>query len=88
MMKAWWETASRDEILRRQDALLRRFLRERVVPFTAHYRAMFADLGLAADDIRGTDDLVNLGLSCSPCNGAKGAQTESEYLMRLAEALT
>jgi phenylacetate-coenzyme A ligase PaaK-like adenylate-forming protein len=60
MMKAWWETASRDEILRRQDALLRRFLRERVVPFTAHYRAMFADLGLAADDIRGTDDLVKL----------------------------
>jgi phenylacetate-CoA ligase len=56
----WWENASHDEIIHRQDALLRRFLRERVVPFTAYYGKMFRDLGLEAEDIRGTDDLTRL----------------------------
>ncbi len=56
----WWETASRDETRRRQDVLLRRFLKDRVVPFSAHYGRLFGSLGLTADDIRGTDDLVKL----------------------------
>lgn len=56
----WWENASHDEITHRQDALLRRFLRERVVPFTAHYGAMFRELGLDARDIRSTADLTKL----------------------------
>ena len=56
----WWENASRDEIHHRQDALLRRFLRDRVVPFTTHYGAMFRGLGMGADEIRGTGDLVKL----------------------------
>jgi hypothetical protein len=33
----------------------------------------------------GTDDLKNLGLACSPCNGRKGALTEPEFLLLLAE---
>ena len=57
---AWWATTSRDELHHRQDALLRRFLQNRVVPFTAHYGKLFKDLGLDARDIRGTDDLKRL----------------------------
>lgn len=53
----WWATTSRDELHHRQDALLRRFLQNRVVPFTAHYGKLFKELGLDARDIRGTDDL-------------------------------
>jgi len=58
----WWAHASRDEIHHRQDALLRRFLRNRVVPFTAFYRRVFEELGLALGDIKGTEDLTKLPL--------------------------
>ena len=56
----WWSNASRDELHYRQDALLRRFLSDRVVPFTVHYGKLFNDLGMDVDDIRGTDDLTKL----------------------------
>jgi phenylacetate-CoA ligase len=56
----WWATTSRDELHHRQDALLRRFLKDRVVPFTAHYGRLFKELGIEAGDIRGTDDLKML----------------------------
>ena len=51
---------SRDELQHRQDALLRRLLTERVVPFTAYYSKLFRELGIGAGDIRGTDDLKKL----------------------------
>ncbi len=57
---AWWATTSRDELHHRQDALLRRFLQNRVVPFSAHYGKLFKELGLDARDICGTDDLKRL----------------------------
>ncbi len=53
----WWEKASEDEIHHRQDELLRHFLTERAVPFTAHYRKVFDDLRFDPRNIRGTDDL-------------------------------
>ncbi len=56
----WWATTSRDEIHHRQDALLRRFLKHRVVPFTAWYGKLFKELGIEAGDIRGTEDLKRL----------------------------
>lgn len=59
-MKTWWKHASRDEIQHRQDALLRRYLRQRLVPFTPYYRKMFADHSIDARDIRSTDDLAQL----------------------------
>jgi len=58
--KPWWDTASRDELRERQDILLRRFLRERVVPYCSHYRRLFEEQGIEARDIRGTDDLTRL----------------------------
>lgn len=56
----WWETASPEEIKRRQSTLLKRFLKDRVIPFSAHYRAIFEEKGLSADDFKSTDDLVKL----------------------------
>jgi phenylacetate-coenzyme A ligase PaaK-like adenylate-forming protein len=56
----WWASASRDELHHRQDALLRRFLSDRVVPFTVYYGKLFHELGIDAGDIRGTDDLTKL----------------------------
>ncbi|MES2923416.1 MAG: AMP-binding protein [Verrucomicrobiota bacterium] len=56
----WWATTSRDEMHSRQDALLRRFLSDRVVPFTVYYGKLFHELRIDADDIRSTDDLTKL----------------------------
>lgn len=57
---AWWAAASPERMALREDALLRRFLGTRAVPFTAHYRRMFSESGIAAEDIRSTDDLVKI----------------------------
>lgn len=56
----WWENASHDEIHHRQSAQLRKFLRDRVVPFASHYQALFAGNGIDVHDIRDTDDLVKI----------------------------
>lgn len=56
----WWESASPDVIKKRQSALLHRFLKHRVVPFSAYYNRVFQQHGLTADDIKSTDDLVKL----------------------------
>ncbi|MFT3991320.1 MAG: AMP-binding protein [Luteolibacter sp.] len=56
----WWETASHDEITHRQNTLLKRFLRERAVPFTAYYRELFHRHSLDARDINGTGDLPKI----------------------------
>lgn len=56
----WWAAASPEGMSLRQGALLKRFLRTRAEPFTAHYRKMFSENGIAPEDIRGTDDLVKI----------------------------
>ncbi|MFD2255789.1 phenylacetate--CoA ligase family protein [Luteolibacter algae] len=57
---AWWATASPEGIHIRQNAILKRFLQTRAVPFCSFYREMFLELGIDARDIRTTDDLVHL----------------------------
>ncbi|MFT4177809.1 MAG: AMP-binding protein [Luteolibacter sp.] len=56
----WWENASQDEITHRQNTLLKRFLKDRVVPFTAYYRVLFEEHGLDPRDIQSTEDLQKL----------------------------
>ena len=58
--KAWWESASHDEIIHRQTKNLRAYLRDRVVPFCKHYREMFASMNVGAQDIRSLDDFAML----------------------------
>ena len=72
----WWATTSRDELHHRQDALLRRFLKDRVVPFTAHYGKLFKELGIEAGDIRGTDDLKLL-----PFTSKKDLTTPRDFVI-------
>lgn len=56
----WWEKAAPAEIRKRQSALLHTLLKDRVIPFAAHYRGIFEKASLNAKDIRSTDDLVKL----------------------------
>ena len=58
--KTWWESSSIDEIHHRQGKLLSRFLKDRVLPFTRHYKDAFSAAGLDAEDIQSTDDLVKV----------------------------
>lgn len=52
-----WDNLKRDELLSLQIRQLRWYLKSRVLPFSAFYRARFADAGVSPDDIRSIADL-------------------------------
>ena len=56
----WWANESPENIHIHQDALLKRFLQTRAVPFTQFYSKLFSENGIDPRDIRSTDDLVKL----------------------------
>ena len=58
--KSWWANASRENLQIHQDALLKRFLQTRAVPFTKFYGNMFSENDIDPRDIRTTDDLTKL----------------------------
>ena len=60
VLKTKWSQLPENDIRRLQAGKLRQFLRDLVVPFSAHYRAMFAQAGITADSIRSLDDLRQL----------------------------
>ncbi len=55
-----WQHLPKDVILRLQAEKLHRYLRDVVVPFSAHYREMFHRHGLRADSIRTIEDLEQI----------------------------
>lgn len=55
-----WQRLPEATIRALQADRLRRWLRETVLPFSAHYRELFRRLGLTADDFRSLDDLRRL----------------------------
>lgn len=58
-----WHSLDKDTLLDLQGHKLHAYLRDCVLPFSPHYRKVFADLGLTADDIRSVDDLVKIPFS-------------------------
>jgi phenylacetate-coenzyme A ligase PaaK-like adenylate-forming protein len=65
-MNGWLrlQRQSREEQRAMQDALLQRYVREYLLPFSPWYRALFEKAGLTADRIRTVDDLRRVPLSC------------------------
>jgi len=55
-----WHRLPREETRRLQAKKLKRYLRDVVIPFSAHYRRLFKAEGLEADVIRSLDDLQRL----------------------------
>jgi phenylacetate-CoA ligase len=55
-----WQTLDRDAVRTLQGRQLHHFLRDCVLPFSAHYRQVFAEHGLTANDFRTVDDLRKL----------------------------
>lgn len=58
--KVPWGKLSADETRARQDRALRNFIRKKVIPHCAHYRKVFREAGIDADEIRGVGDLPML----------------------------
>src|SRR4051794_30563504 len=55
-----WHSLDRDTVLELQGRKLHRYLRDCVLPFSAHYRRLFDELGLSADDFHSVEDLTRL----------------------------
>src|SRR2546427_5024646 len=58
-----WQDLPEQVIRQLQAEKLRHYLRQVVLPFSAHYRELFRQHGLAADTIRSLDDLQQLPFS-------------------------
>jgi phenylacetate-CoA ligase len=58
-----WQTLDRETARLLQGRQLHRFLRDCVLPFSAHYRNVFAEHGLTANNIRSVEDLRKIPFS-------------------------
>ena len=55
-----WHNLPETVVRQRQAARLQTFLREAVLPFSAHYQKIFRERNLTIDSIQSLDDLVRL----------------------------
>jgi len=60
LLSTQWQTLPEPVIRRLQARKLQRYLRDVVLPFSAHYRELFHEHGLAPDSIRSLHDLQRL----------------------------
>jgi phenylacetate-CoA ligase len=60
LLKTQWQHLPEATIRRLQGEKLRRYLREVVVPFSAHYRELFKSHGLRPESIRSIEDLEQI----------------------------
>ncbi|MDA0577154.1 MAG: AMP-binding protein [Verrucomicrobia bacterium] len=56
-LRRQWDRLGRDAIRALQGQMLQRFVRDQVLPYSKHYRALFAKHGVTAGQIRTLDDL-------------------------------
>jgi phenylacetate-CoA ligase len=62
-LTARWHSLARETVLEHQGRKLHRYLRDCVLPFSGHYRRLFAEHGLSADDFHSVSDLAKLPFS-------------------------
>jgi phenylacetate-coenzyme A ligase PaaK-like adenylate-forming protein len=61
-LQNWWNMP-RDEYRAYQGRVLSRFIGEQIYPYSAYYRRVFDENGIAAEDIRSLDDLSKIPLT-------------------------
>src|SRR3954468_14691452 len=59
-LTARWHSLDRETVLEHQGRKLHRYLRDCVLPFSGHYRRVFEEHGLRAEDFRSVADLAKL----------------------------
>jgi phenylacetate-CoA ligase len=60
LLTSKWHSLDRDTVVELQGRKLHRYLRDCVLPFSGHYRRLFGELGLSADDFHSIEDLTQL----------------------------
>lgn len=60
MKTSQWDTYEKDALREEQMRAFRRYLRDVIVPFSPHYRQVFAEHGLKPDDFQSPGDLAKL----------------------------
>ena len=78
-----WDRLSEKDILRLQSQKLQRYVRDIVVPFSAHYRELFHQTGLSSDAIRSIEDLQKLPFTSKVdlVNTPEHPQRTREYVL-------
>jgi len=78
-----WSQLPRETVRRLQAAKLRRYLRDVVVPFSAHYREMFHQHGLEADQFRSLEDLERIPFTTKAdlVNTPEHPQRSRDYIL-------
>src|SRR6476659_7108785 len=64
VLESQWQRLPEKTLRRLQAQKLQRFLRTVVLPFSAHYKKVFRDLGLTADSIQSLEDLHKIPFAC------------------------
>lgn len=62
-LKAGWQSLPEEAVRRLQGRQLHDWLKHTVLPFSPHYRALFREHGLTADDFHSVEDLAKLPFS-------------------------
>jgi phenylacetate-CoA ligase len=60
LLTTHWHNLDKDIVLKLQGEKLHLYLRDTVLPFSAHYQRVFKEAGLTADDIKSVADLAKL----------------------------
>jgi phenylacetate-coenzyme A ligase PaaK-like adenylate-forming protein len=78
-----WSRLPKETIRRLQAEKLRRYLRDVVVPFSAHYRDLFDKHGLKADSIRSLEDLEQIPFTSKSdlVNTPDNPQKSRDYIL-------
>jgi len=83
LLDTQWQRLPKDVTLRLQGEALHRYLRDVVIPFSAHYRELFQKHGLRADSIRSVEDLEQIPFTCKAdlVNTSDNPQRSRDYLI-------
>ena len=82
LLTTQWHTLPEATVRRLQTEKLRRYLRDVVVPFSPHYRALFHEHGFAPDDLRTLEDL-----DCLPLTSKLDLSSTPEHPNRIRDFL-
>jgi phenylacetate-CoA ligase len=83
LLRNRWQQLTEPEVRRLQVAQLRHYLRTVVLPFSAHYRKVFGELGLTAESIRTLEDLRHIPFTSKAdlLNTAESPQRFKEFVL-------
>src|SRR5438874_10839167 len=83
LLRSRWQQLTERNARRLQAEQLRQYLRTVVLPFSAHYRKVFGDLGLTADSIRALEDLRHIPFTSKAdlLNTAENPQRFKDFIL-------